>query len=145
MRQPQISLEPDPAPVAAQISAALGVWNERQAGPPNFYRFALAIRDRDELVAGLVGEVFWTSLYVAELWVGDAHRGRGYGRALLSRAEEIAEARGCEVAYLSTFAFQAPGFYPKCGYAPFGSLPHVPTRLERTWFAKRIAPGETTR
>ena len=145
MNPPKIALETDPTPVAAAISAALGDWNEKQAGPTNTYRFTLSIRSEDgELVGGLVGEIFWTCLYVSDLWVSERHRGHGCGRALLDRAERIAEERGCGVAYLSTFGFQAPGFYPKCGYASFGSLPHVPERLERIWFAKRIGFTDTT-
>ena len=127
---------------AAEISGALQQWNEKQAGPRNTQRFALTIRSEDgELLGGLVGEMFWTFLYVADLWVTEHHRGRGFGRALMACAEELAARRGCTVVFLSTMMFQAPEFYEKCGYRAFGTLPHAPADLGRIWFAKQIEPS----
>ena len=135
---PTINLESNEA-VAAEIDAALKHWNERQVGPLNTEHIALTIRDENgELLAGLVAEMFWTFLYVADLWVKDDHQRRGYGTALLNHVEAIARARPCHVSFLSTMAFQAPKFYEKCGYTAFGELPHAPHPLGRTWFAKRL-------
>ena len=141
MSRPEITLEEDPE-VADEISTALQRWNESQVGPRRTQRLTLTIRGADgELLGGLVGEFFWTFLYVADLWIADRYRGRGFGQALLGRAEELAAARGCSVAFLSTMTFQAPGFYEKCGYAAFGSLPYAPAPLGRTWFAKALGEG----
>ncbi len=138
MTGPRITLEEDHA-VAAEISAALQRWNESQVGPRNTQHLTLSIRgDEGELLGGLVGEIFWTFLYVADLWITEGSRRRGFGRALLQRAEQIAADRGCGVAFLSTMTFQAPGFYEKGGYTAFGTLPHAPTNLGRQWFAKAI-------
>ena len=139
MAGPQIILEEDHADVAAAVSAALQQWNESQVGPRNTRRLTLSIRsDEGDLLDGLVGETFWTFLYIADLWIADDSRGHGFGQALLHRAEELAIQRGCGVAFLNTMAFQAPGFYDKCGYTAFGSLPHASGLLGRTWFAKAI-------
>ena len=70
MVAPIIVLEDDAA--AAEISFALPQWNESQAGPRHTQRFALTIRDEGgKLLGGLVGEMFWTFLFVADLWVAD--------------------------------------------------------------------------
>jgi GNAT superfamily N-acetyltransferase len=55
-------------------------------------------------------------LHVDLLWLAPAPRRSGCGSALLRRAEEFAVEHGCDVVYLSTFSFQAPGSYRKQGY-----------------------------
>lgn len=136
---PTVNVETDEI-VAAQIATALQNWNERQVGPRNTHHVTLTIRVEDgELVAGLVGELFWTFLYVADLWVDDGYQRRGYGTALLNRAETIARERPCHVSFLSTMTFQAPGFYEKRGYKRFGELPHAPHPFGRIWLAKQLA------
>ena len=67
------------------------------------------------------------------MWVG-----LGCGTALLSRAEDIARERGCEVIFLDTYTFQAPGFYRKRGYTALGSMTDAPKGFETMWFAKRL-------
>ena len=127
--------------VAAQIATALQDWNERQVGPRNTNRLTLTVRAEDgTLVAGLLGEMFWTFLYVSHLWVKDGYQRRGYGTALLDRAETMARARPCHVSFLSTMEFQAQAFYEKRGYKPFGKLPGAPPPYGRTWLAKQLTP-----
>jgi GNAT superfamily N-acetyltransferase len=78
--------------------------------PHDARRFALLLRDaEDHLAAGLSGVLSWQWLFVEALWVGDAWRRRGIGRALLARAEVHAAAAGCHSAWLDTF--QARAFY----------------------------------
>jgi GNAT superfamily N-acetyltransferase len=89
-------------------------------------------------VAGLTGEIFWNTLHIDKLWVEQNHRRQHHGRSLVALAEDRARRRGCTVAYLSTFDFQAPGFYVALGYAPFGELENVPVGSRRIWFSKSI-------
>lgn len=124
--------------LAEQLNASLNAFNERCAGPLQRERLALAIRDGERLLAGLSGEIFWNALYVHALWVAEECRRQGYGRSLVIRAEELARERGCDVIHLSTFEFQAPGFYSALGYHPFGELIGVPRGSRRIWFAKTL-------
>jgi GNAT superfamily N-acetyltransferase len=135
----QVIIEPDQSGVAAELSAALTNWNEARVGPRKPESFTLSIRgDHGELLGGLVGEMFWNALYVAVLWVDDAHQRKGYGTALLNRAEEIARKRPCDVVFLTSMTFQAPGFYEKCGYSRFAELNAAPRGFSRIWFAKSL-------
>jgi GNAT superfamily N-acetyltransferase len=131
--------EQSPERLAEQLDAELTAFNERQAGPLQREKLGLAIRDGGRLVGGLSGEIFWNSLYVHALWVAEPERHNGHGRSLLGRAEELARERGCDVIYLSTFEFQAPGFYRKLGYSPFAELVGAPRASRRTWFAKWLS------
>jgi ribosomal protein S18 acetylase RimI-like enzyme len=100
----------------------------------------LTVRDdHGVVIAGLTGDVFWNALYVHLLWVDAEYRQQGYGSRLLVRAEAIAIEASCEFVYLSTFEFQAPGFYSKQGYSVIGELRGVPRGSRRQWFCKRVS------
>ena len=135
-----ITIEANQTAVAAELDAELGRFNEQQIGPRNTVTFVLSVRDgKGELVAGLVGETLWNALLVSVLWVHAQHRNAGYGTALMARAEQIAKERACDVAFLNTMTFQAPGFYRKLGYHVFGELTDAPRGHGRLWFSKQIS------
>ena len=132
-------LEPSVDVVESELQARLIAINEGHAGPLRPYPFALSVRDKSgTLVAGLKGLVFWNALRIDLLWVDAAHRGKGHGVSLMRRAEEVARERACEVAFVSTFDFQAPDFYVKLGYTDIGELPGVPEGSRLRWFSKRL-------
>ena len=123
-----------------EVLEGLRVFNEKAAGPYNIRHVRLAIRaDDGSLIGGLVGMCYWNMLHVDLLWVAPEHRGSGCGGALLQRAEQIALEHGCNVVYLATYSFQAPGFYRKQGYEPCGALENAPVNFSTTWFAKRLS------
>ena len=123
-----------------EVQEGLRTFNEDAAGVYNLQPVHLSVRaDDGSLIAGLVGLCYWNMLHVDLLWVAPAHRRSGWGRALLRRAEQIALEHGCNVVYLATYAFQAPGFYRKQGYEACGALENAPTGSSTTWFAKRLA------
>jgi GNAT superfamily N-acetyltransferase len=62
----------------------------------------------DQLEAGLERCAAWQRPFVEPLWVSDAWRHRGIGRALLAQAEAHAVAQESHSAWLDTF--QAQGF-----------------------------------
>jgi type III restriction enzyme len=67
-------------------------------------------------LAGLHGWTWGGSCSIQDLWVHQDLRGQGYGTQLLHAAEQEARPRGCDPMVLSSFSFQAPGFYQKLGY-----------------------------
>jgi GNAT superfamily N-acetyltransferase len=88
-------------------------------------------------MAGLAGETYSGWLFIRYLWVSDLLRGKGIGRKLMADAEARALERGCRSAWVDTFSFQAPGFYPKLGYEVFGELDYPP-RHKRFFLRKRL-------
>ncbi|WP_411754092.1 GNAT family N-acetyltransferase [Serratia sp. (in: enterobacteria)] len=99
----------------------------------------LTITDDDgQIVAGLVARTWWGGLEVQYLWVGDEYRKKGYGRDLMLQAEQEAVKRGCHMAYVDTFSFQAQAFYEKLGYQPYGNLAGYAHRHTRIYLAKNI-------
>ena len=95
----------------------LEAFNEsRWPGHQQWQPLAVFARDGESIVAGLAGETYSGWLFIRYLWVSDALRGQGIGRKLMGDAEARALERGCHSAWVDTFSFQAPGFYPKLGY-----------------------------
>ena len=66
-----------------------------------------------EVIAAFNGHTWGGCCVLAHLWVHEAQRGRGLGRALLQAAEAEAAHRGCEQVVLTTHSFQAPAFYER--------------------------------
>ena len=56
-------------------------------------------------------------------------------------AEMRALERGCHSAWVDTFSFQAPGFYPRLGYEVFGELDYPPGH-KRIFLQKRLAAAQ---
>lgn len=89
-----------------------------------------------EIVGGLVADTYWNWLVVEDFWLHTDLRGRGYGRQLLALAEATAQARGCHHAQLTTYSFQARGFYEKAGYQVVGALTDYPPGATYFWLRK---------
>lgn len=75
---------------------------------------------------------------IANLWVHESLRGRGFGRTLLHAAEAEARRRGCEQVVLSTHSFQAPGFYERMGYEKQAVIQGWPRGHSEIIYVKRV-------
>lgn len=108
--------------------------NIRPTGPKPL---AIFIRNsQNEIVGGLVGDTYWGWLDIDDLWIDKVLRGKGYGQKLLTMAETEAKARGCLRAFLTTYTFQARGFYEKFGYRVVGQLDDYPPGQRYYWMRK---------
>ena len=95
-----------------------------------------AVDDDGTFLGGLsgYGQLGW--FFVKSLALEPAARGKGAGRELMLRAEEIARDLGYDGIWVDTYDFQAPDFYRKLGYTEFGRLPANGEHPQRIWFAK---------
>ncbi|MFL5605250.1 MAG: GNAT family N-acetyltransferase [Gemmatimonadaceae bacterium] len=119
------------------VQAGLRAFNVARIGDPREEPVHIFVRDvHGAIVGGLLGHIRWRWLYVAKLWVDDAHRGAGSGSALMKAAEEHGRARGCIGVYLDTFEYQARPFYEKLGYSLFGTLEGYPPGYRQFHLAK---------
>ncbi len=121
------------------ISNGLLDYNIEKAKNPSFKPVLLTLRNQDEdVVGGLIADIYWGWLYVKVLWISSEFRKNGYGTKLLRKAEELAVESGCKNACLDTFSFQAPEFYLRHGYEVFGELEGFPQDFKRFYMKKKL-------
>lgn len=132
------------------IGNPLDEFNATQVGRPlDFRPLAVLLSDRatGECVGGLCGGTIFRSLHVDTLFVPTSMRRAGWGRKILLEAEAEALRRGCHGVWLSTFTFQARGFYERLGYSAFGTVDRYPPGHSLIFLSKRLgnrpAPGAT--
>lgn len=109
------------------VREGLSLFNVAATGDSYYSPLAILLRDeRDAILGGAYGHVWGGWLDLSLLWVAEPIRGRGHGRKLLEAAEEEAGAQGCRGVYLTTFSFQARGFYERLGYEVIADVPDYP-------------------
>jgi GNAT superfamily N-acetyltransferase len=131
-------LSPDEATVNA-ISSGLDRYNARFAPEADWSARYIVGRDgAGAIQAGVKYVITYDWLFVNWLWVADAYRKQGIGSRLLKGAEDDAREKGAHGAYLDTFTFQGPDFYPRHGYREFGRLENFPPGQTRFWLMKKL-------
>lgn len=91
-----------------------------------------------EIVGGLTAWTWAGLCGISTLWVHPDHRKDGWGAKILAAAEGEARRRGCDRVCVSSFTFQAPGFYQKYGYAETGRTLGIPGGAEDVHMFKRL-------
>ncbi len=94
--------------------------------------------DDGTVVGGAVGRTWGLRCELLQFWVAPTHRRHGTGSRLLARFEREAAARGCELAYLETWNFQAPDFYRARGYVEALRMDGYAPGLVRFTLHKRL-------
>jgi ribosomal protein S18 acetylase RimI-like enzyme len=121
------------------IGRGLSAYNVQQTGDQKFQRLCFALQAPDqEIVGGVLGEIYWDWFHLDLLWVKEELRGRGYGHRLLTTAEDEARRRGAKNVFLDTFSFQAPDFYKGHDYQVFGELRDFPPGHKRYFLVKQL-------
>lgn len=80
-----------------------------------------------DLAGGLSGWTWGVAAGIALTWVRAQDRGTGLGGRLLAEFEAQARERGCTHVFVTSFTFQAPGFYTRHGYREIFRWDGVPT------------------
>ncbi len=123
-----------------QVRDSLDLYNVATTGHAAFYPVTFFLRDaRDEILGGLLGQIWGQWLEVKTLFVAEPARRAGHASRLLAAAEAYGRERGCIGATLSTYSFQARGFYEKQGYTVFGTLEDEPPGHAHHFLSKRFA------
>ena len=140
----RMEIDADPSDeLRKAILGPLTVFNSVHGYPSDARPLALVLRDEaDEIVGGLWGKTGYAWLFVEFLIVDESLRGRNFGARLMKAAEELAVQRGCLGAWLTTFPFQARGFYEKLGYSVFAELENSPADNVRLFMRKRLNTGQ---
>ena len=112
--------------------------NLRFKQEPASLRISRCIRNGNEVIGGILAEVYWGVVFIDILWVNEEYRNKGYASALLSDVENTAKENNCNLCHLDTFDFQARDFYEKHGYTVFGVLEDCPEGHNRFYMSKKL-------
>jgi GNAT superfamily N-acetyltransferase len=137
----QIQVTDQPAETDWQwLESTIDQFNMCLTGYQDYRPLAIFVRDSScAIIAGLTAFTWGGTLRILVLWVHENWRRHGYGTQLLAAAEQEALARGCSQAVVDTHSFQAPQFYPKCGYMVCGVIADFPVGYQEIVFQKRLS------
>lgn len=105
---------------------------------PPFLHINRCIKEGNEVIGGILSEMYWNILYIDILWVKEEYRHKGYATALLTDAENTAKEMNCKLSHLYTYDFQAKDLYEKLGYKVFGILEDCPEGHSRYYMSKKL-------
>ena len=82
----------------------------------NYAPFNFIATENGEVVGLLTGYTIYAEVRIANIVVNPSFRGRGIGTKLVAEVENRFKDKNLKNINLSTYEFQAPEFYKKCGY-----------------------------
>lgn len=116
--------------------------NRRAVGSDDGRRLIFVALDAQGIQIGAIAGYSWADMAeIKQLWVDESHRGRGHGRALLEAAIAEATVRGCQIVWVMSYGFQAPGLYEKCGFQRAAELADWPPGHTHVALSRRLRPG----
>ncbi|WP_051765394.1 GNAT family N-acetyltransferase [Streptomyces sp. NRRL F-5135] len=102
-------------------------FNTSATGAADRGSFSVKVTDEaGELVGGLAAWTWGGPCGIELLWVREDSREDGWGSKIIRTAEAEARRRGCDRVAVSSFTFQAPGFYQRHGYVETGRTLGIP-------------------
>lgn len=100
-----------------RMSKDLAAYERSHGVDVNYKKISLILKDEQDYVFGVLNAfTAFSEIYVDDIWIETSYRGKGFGKKLLQALEEHFKGNGFNNINLVTNAFQAPGFYEKCGY-----------------------------
>lgn len=97
------------------------------------------VLDNGKFVGGIYGNFKYDYLFINVLYVKEKYRGRNIATKLMDLIEKEAEQRGFQNLYLTTFEFQALGFYKKRGYKKIMEIYDYPKGFKEYTVYKSLA------
>lgn len=135
-----LALTRDPC-AEAVITGGLAAYNEERFGRVDSRSLDILVRDDNsgEVVGGLLGHSSLGLFFLDLFYLPEALRRSGLGSRIIELAEQEGRRRGCTAAFVCTVTFQAPGFYQRHGYRPFGEIACPPDGATRIFLSKGLA------
>ena len=118
-------------------------YNRAATGRHDGKGLGFTIRDEQSKTVGLTAGYTWAGISeIKQMWVDEAFRGRGYGRALLDAMIAEAQRRGVSRVWVASYDFQAPGLYERAGFKRIAELEGWPEGYVNVILCKTLAPGQ---
>ncbi len=82
----------------------------------NYKTFAFIAKENNKFVGIITGKSYYKEIHISDLIVLEEYRNKHIGSKLIEKVEEFYKNKGFENINLTTYEFQAPNFYKKCGF-----------------------------
>ena len=82
----------------------------------NYKTFNFIAKEDNKIVGIITGHSYYKELHIGDLIILEEYRNKHIGTKLVQAVEKFYKNRGFENINLTTYNFQAPEFYKKCGF-----------------------------
>ncbi len=82
----------------------------------DYVPFNFIAKDGDKIIGLITGHSYYKEVHIGDLIVLEEYRHHHIGSELMKKVEEHFKNKGFENMNLTTYDFQAPEFYKKCGF-----------------------------
>lgn len=82
----------------------------------NYISFAFVAKEDNKFIGIVTGNSYYKEIHISDLIILEQYRNKHIGSKLMETVENHYKNKGYENINLSTYGFQAPEFYKKCGF-----------------------------
>ena len=82
----------------------------------NYTPFCFVAKNDGDFAGIITGHSYYEEVKISDLIVIEEYRGKHIGKKLIEAVEAYFQGKGYENINLSTYDFQSPDFYKKCGF-----------------------------
>ena len=82
----------------------------------NYKSFNFVAEEDNKVVGIVTGHAYYNEVHISDLIVLEQYRNKHIGTKLMEAVENFYKNKNFENMNLTTYAFQAPEFYKKCGF-----------------------------
>ncbi len=82
----------------------------------NYTPFNFIAKENNKIIGVITGHSYYKEVHIGDLIILQQYRKKHIGSRLIKSVEEFFKDKGFENINLTTYSFQAPEFYKKCGF-----------------------------
>ena len=82
----------------------------------NYKSFNFIAKENEKIIGIITGHSYYKEVYISDLIIFDEYRNKQIGTKLVKTVEDYFKDKGFENINVTTYDFQAPEFYKKCGF-----------------------------
>ena len=82
----------------------------------NYKSFAFVAKEENKVVGIITGNSYYKEVHISDLIILEEYRNKHIGSKLMETVENYYKDKGFENINLTTYGFQTPEFYKKCGF-----------------------------
>lgn len=98
------------------IDTEFNKFSEKNGVTCNYVSFAFVAKEDNKFVGIITGNSYYKEVYISNLIILEEYRNQRVGSKLMEAVENYYKNKGFENMNLTTYGFQAPEFYKKCGF-----------------------------